>query len=65
MKAEAGHIFETLEKISGALNAKVSSEIYDKGIGKKIDRDDVYLLLEKFAMEDDRVKKIQTGKKIS
>jgi hypothetical protein len=61
MKAEAGNIFDTLEKISGAVNAKVSSEVYDKGIGKKIDRDDVYLLLEKFAMEDDRVKKIQTG----
>jgi len=42
------------------LNQKVDSQIYDKGIGKKIDRDDVYLLLEKFAMEDDRVKKIQS-----
>lgn len=60
MKAEAAQIFENQERVHSNLNQKVDSQIYDKGIGKKIDRDDVYLLLEKFAMEDDRVKKIQS-----
>lgn len=49
----------SLTQIMAALGGKVDVITYDKGIGKKIDRDDVYLLLEKFAMEDDRVKKIQ------
>lgn len=59
LRSENSSLHDMIQKLRDALIDKVDNIIFDKNMEKKIDRDDVYLLMEKFSMEDDRIKKVQ------
>jgi predicted nuclease with TOPRIM domain len=59
LRSDNSQLHDMLQKMRDALVDKVDNIIFDKNMDKKIDRDDVYLLMEKFSMEDDRIKKVQ------
>lgn len=42
-----------------AISEKVDNIVFDKNMEKKINKDDVYYLIEKHSLEDDRMKKVQ------
>lgn len=59
LRSENNSIHDMLKKVKESLGDKVDSLIFDKNMEKKIDKDDVYYLMEKFSLEDDRMKKVQ------
>lgn len=59
LRSDNSQLHDMIQKMRDALVDKVDNIIFDKNMDKKIDRDDVYLLMEKFSMEDDRIKKVQ------
>ena len=50
---------DQISKLKENMTEKVDVILFDKNMDKKIDKDDVYYLMEKFSLEDDRMKKVQ------